>query len=428
MKKLLLASPLLFLALATVAYAGSLRPSASPAATSYTLTDIYTRLTTNETATAGDHDFAPSGAPDASFKTLTQIYDAIPTITATKVFTGSTFLGVTGNLVLACATETFDATANKVANAYDDNGNGSNRWCMKDTGDATEGDILASKKAWVDGREVTGSMTNVGAQTITPTTSDTAITAGYHNGAGSCVGDANLVVGNIKNAVSIFGVTGTYSAAPTVPATGQTTANYGTSRTCADGGTGTCEDGYYHTGTALSYANVEVNGQYVAVNDAATGLMWQKCPAGLSDTNKANTCTAGSAVTLVWKTAGNVTEAINYCENLRLCNDGTYQGDKTTEGDCTDHSGDVYVNWRLPNVKELFSLTIQEAGAITGVKVAGTPFINQTFFPATASSNYWSSTTRPVNTIYAFYVNFLTSDASISAKTAAANVRCVRGQ
>lgn len=50
------------------------------------------------------------------------------------------------------------------------------------------------------------------AQTYTPTTSNQTITSGqWLTGAQTILGDANLVAGNIKNNVSIFGVTGTYS-------------------------------------------------------------------------------------------------------------------------------------------------------------------------------------------------------------------------
>jgi hypothetical protein len=163
MKKFLVFSPLLVFALVTVVYAGSLSPLLSPAATSYTLSDIYTRLTTNATATEANHAFSPAGSPASTLSTLTQIYEAIPTIVAAKVFTGSTYLGVTGTLTGACVTATFNGTSNKIANANDGGGNGNNRWCMTDTGDAAVGDILTAKKAWVDGVEVTG--TNAGGIT-----------------------------------------------------------------------------------------------------------------------------------------------------------------------------------------------------------------------------------------------------------------------
>lgn len=49
------------------------------------------------------------------------------------------------------------------------------------------------------------------AATITPTTTDQTIASGtYLTGAQTIKGDANLVAGNIKKDVSIFGVTGTY--------------------------------------------------------------------------------------------------------------------------------------------------------------------------------------------------------------------------
>lgn len=81
-----------------VVYAGSLSPSANPAATSYTLTDIYSRLTTNATATAGDHTFVPSASPAATLYSMTQVYNAIPTITANTVKRGTSYLGVAGTL------------------------------------------------------------------------------------------------------------------------------------------------------------------------------------------------------------------------------------------------------------------------------------------------------------------------------------------
>lgn len=57
----------------------------------------------------------------------------------------------------------------------------------------------------------TSNLTTQGAQTITPTTSDQTIASGkYLTGAQTIKGDANLVAGNIKKDVAIFGVTGSY--------------------------------------------------------------------------------------------------------------------------------------------------------------------------------------------------------------------------
>lgn len=55
-------------------------------------------------------------------------------------------------------------------------------------------------------------VTKKSAATYTPTTSSQTIAASqYLNGAQTIKGDANLVAGNIKSGVSIFGVTGNYA-------------------------------------------------------------------------------------------------------------------------------------------------------------------------------------------------------------------------
>lgn len=55
-------------------------------------------------------------------------------------------------------------------------------------------------------------VTKKAAATYTPTTSNQTIAASqYLNGAQTIKGDANLVAGNIKSGVSIFGVTGNYA-------------------------------------------------------------------------------------------------------------------------------------------------------------------------------------------------------------------------
>ena len=61
---------------------------------------------------------------------------------------------------------------------------------------------------------LTASVTTKGAATITPSTSNQSIAAGtYLTGAQTISGDANLVGGNIKSGVSIFGVAGSLTSA-----------------------------------------------------------------------------------------------------------------------------------------------------------------------------------------------------------------------
>ena len=94
------------------------------------------------------------------------------------------------------------------------------------------------------------------------------------------------------------------------------------------------------------------------ISDTNTGLMWQKVAAPSRYT---------------WE------QAINYCENLILNNDGTW-----TSG-TPNASGAKYSDWRLPNRNELQS--INDYGRYN-------QSINTTYFPGTGSSSYWSSTSH----------------------------------
>lgn len=92
------------------------------------------------------------------------------------------------------------------------------------TGDATAttATILSGSTAYVAGAKVTGQMPNIGAQAITIDDKDdeVAISAGYHDGSGVAKLDstekAKLIAGNIKNGVSILGVTGDYTGSENV--------------------------------------------------------------------------------------------------------------------------------------------------------------------------------------------------------------------
>lgn len=83
-----------------------------------------------------------------------------------------------------------------------------------DTSDATAttSDIRKGKTAYVNGSKITGNMTERAEQDITPNTTDQYIAGSqYLTGTQTIKGDANLVAGNIKSGISIFGVTGTYT-------------------------------------------------------------------------------------------------------------------------------------------------------------------------------------------------------------------------
>ena len=96
-----------------------------------------------------------------------------------------------------------------------------------DTKDATANanDILSGKTAYKNGAKITGSMTNVGKQTsvLADKSTPVSITAGYHDGSGTVALDstsaAALIADNVRQGITILGVTGTMSGSEDVKAT-----------------------------------------------------------------------------------------------------------------------------------------------------------------------------------------------------------------
>ena len=243
-------------------------------------------------------------------------------------------------------------------------------------GNALAGEILSGRTAWVGGEEVTGTMANVGQQSVTPGTSAQTITQGYHDGTGSVAGDTDLVAENIKKDVVIFGVTGTLEGgggAGLLPKTGQTTSYR------------TGDDGNLQVGSERPDPRFTDHGNGT-VTDNMTGLMWVKEPHELG----------GNAAGQTWD------NAVDFCGSL------TFAG----------HS-----DWRLPNLLELYSL--MDHGRSDPALPTGNPFT-----VVATSAHYWTSTSQagggviPTQNAKSVLVQYAT--VSMSGKTTSYRVWPVR--
>jgi len=382
----------------TIARAGSLSPSASPASTMYNLSDIYARLTTNATATEGNHSLSPSASPASTMHTLKEVYEAIPTILANTIKAGTSYLGIAGSLTpdggtstvadlfngktanltddwnldtgaldLACNTATFDGTGNKVSDAYDGAGDGTNRWCMTDSGDAISSDILTGKTAWVNGVAVSGTG-SAGYTYGDDTAAKVLVTA---TGAGTAL--ANMYNGTNT----------------TVTFPGGSPANGGVDDYNAGGaapadryvkGWTECVSENHYCGTNTAEA---------AYRDESTGLVWSKTM------NSGTYALDGSNGSLTWFVANNCTESSG-----SVCTKKT-----SAQTGCEANAG-----WSLPHQKQLMQAYIDGS---YGFLDLGVP------------RYYWSATTNSNNTTYAWYTTLSLGTTYTFNKTSTNSVRCV---
>ena len=181
------------------------------------------------------------------------------------------------------------------------------------------------------------------------------------------------------------------TASGIIPDTGQTSCYYDytndgfyiptESTYCPDPGSGWSPDGQdgYYTINAMSFTD---NGNGTVL-DNVTGLTWQKCSLGQSGNN----CATGALASHGWS------EARNGCAQL-----GT--------------------GWRLPTIFELTQIAdfSQSMGSI-----------NETAFPNTGLSSYWTSSIHPVDPDFAWLVDFVDANTWIDYRSEPHYARCVRG-
>jgi len=226
--------------------------------------------------------------------------------------------------------------------------------------------------------------TLAGALAVLPLKSTCVVGAAPYLQNGDCNGDGLI---NIADAICILNYlfNGGDSPQPIdcygLPATGQTECydNLGNTVTCASP---MCpgQDGAYLAGCP-NQNRFSDNGDGT-VTDSCTGLMWQKKTADINGDGSITPI----ADEITW------CQALTYCDDLILCNDGTWT---TNPQEAQLHGGVKYDDWRLPNVYELHSLV--DYGRVS-------PAIDPVF--ATKLTEYWTSTTTPGESDHAMDVLF----------------------
>ena len=139
-------------------------------------------------------------------------------------------------------------TADKILatyTAHDKAGNIITGTCDYDVNskDATVGvaEILKGKTAYAAGKKLTGTMPNNGAVTLTIDTVDGVVKVpqGYHDGSGTVsilpAEQAKLIAENIKQGISILGVTGTLEPSSAIKVTTKTVTPAATKQTITAG-------------------------------------------------------------------------------------------------------------------------------------------------------------------------------------------------
>ena len=286
---------------------------------------------------------------------------------------------------------------------------------LEAAGDAASEHVLTGRTfSRTNAAGLGGTMSDIGAVNITPGSGDQAIAKGYHNGLGVVRGDPDLLSGNIKSNVSIFGVPGDSNVVDT--SSGDASA--------ADilAGKKVWVDGNEVIGNlptrALSNADVDVEPGYYAATSldtvdadlSARNIRREVSIFGVTGTFNGVTCGGTLSPGERWCDNGNgtitdMTTGLIWLKNVACPGEMTWDEaiyeiiDTVYAGFCGITDGSVAGDWRLPTKGEL--------GAI---KIGSEPITAATpeFFTNVQANNfYWSRT--PNDPLSAFAVSLESS-------------------
>ncbi len=386
--------------------AGGLDAPAAPTAPGsamFTIADLYNRLASGTAGAKRSGGFAEPGAAPVggTMPTLDEIMGKAPAADNTNgagagdVLSGKTFWGLQSGLWgprvgtmpnRGAVTVTPGAAAQAIPAGYH-NGSGQvggdaslvganikagatifgvagdNNVVNTSSGNATAGEILPGRKAWVGGAEITGAMPAVTTD-VAPGSTTKTIPTGWYNGLASVTGDANLVTANIKAGTTIFGVTGSGTVVDTSPANATAGEILLDRKAYTNGAqvTGMRAGGVSLSGGSFSSGRRWYKPNDGTVVDCKTGLVWLSNPV---PTTRPFIATQGPQL-----------DCMRYLYSM---SPATVSGldDDSKPGD-----------WGMPTLREMMSLfeppeAIGSAGA-------------QLFDNTNYNAYYWTSTPMPV--------------------------------
>jgi hypothetical protein len=260
---------------------------------------------------------------------------------------------------------------------------------VDDTNGATQAQVLEGTTAWglTSGQwgVMTGTMPDNGGVVMVPSTVTQAIAMGYHDGSGHVVGDTDLVSGNVRSGVSLFGVSGDSNV--------------------VDTSSGDAVAGEILTGKKAWVDGVEVSGaRYGGCTCAGTldGTRW--CDNGDGTVTDLTTC-------LVWLKNANCIEdlaGITKSPGNLTWTDAVIWSSVVVSGTCGLSDGSVEGDWWLPTRSQLYVLTHGTEPVRSGTPRA---------FTGVQSDDYWSSTTYADITSGAWLVYLGSGGVIYDAKT-----------